>query len=111
MTAQHADNEEKAQRVESQFALLHSRALYFKDLQPGDKQIPVIHCSFNLRQTRIEMFECARKAFSVATVAVEHVEINQIRKDQAARFTLQRLDRLIDRLLVVLRRQVLRDSH
>src|ERR1043165_1069959 len=45
--------------------------------------------------------------FSVATMTVEHVEVDEIRKDQSACRVAQRFNRLIDRLFVVLCSQIL----
>ena len=58
-------------------------------------------------QAVVKMFQRLRVAFGVAAVAVEHVEIDKIAEDQAARIGVQRVDRLVDRLLVILRGQVL----
>jgi hypothetical protein len=68
----------------------------------NDHQIIIAHCRFNMRHARVEMFESARVAFRVAAVAVEHVEVDQVGKDQTARVLLERMNRLINRLLVVL---------
>src|SRR6266545_2332453 len=60
------------------------------------------HCRLNMRQARIEMLERARVTLSVSAMAVKHVEVDQVGKNQSTRFLLERADSLIDRLLVVL---------
>ena len=74
-------------------------------------RVVIAHRGFNLRQARIEMFERSRIAFGVAAVAVKHVEVDQVGKDQTARVLLERMNRLVDRLLVVLRGQVFGHTH
>ncbi len=41
-------------------------------------QIVVAHRGFDLRQTRVEVFERSGVAFSVATMAVKHVEVDEV---------------------------------
>src|SRR5215213_2709211 len=57
------------------------------------------------------MLKRFRVAFSVATMAIENDKVDEVREDQAARCIVEGFDRLIDRLLVVLRRQILSDTH
>src|SRR4030095_14655640 len=44
-------------------------------------------------------------------MSIEHVEVDEVRKDQSTRRLIQCRDRLIDRLLIVLRVQILRNTN
>ena len=61
-----------------------------------DEKIAVAHRVFDFGQARVEVFEGARVAFRVAAVAVEHVEVNEVREDEAARVCAERRDGLVN---------------
>ena len=52
------------------------------------QQIAVVHCVFDFRPARIEMLQSARVTLRVSTMAVEHIEVHQVRKDQSTCFLL-----------------------
>ena len=58
--------------------------------------VVVTHRRLDLRQSCVEMLERFRVAFRVAAVAIQHVEIDEVREDQTARRIVQRFDGLID---------------
>src|SRR5207247_11210922 len=62
----------------------------------NDQEIIVAHRALNLWPARIEMLERARIALGVAAMAVEQVEIKQVRKDYAPGIVRQGADLLID---------------
>ena len=47
----------------------------------NDQEIVRTHRGFDLGPARIEMFQRARIAFSVAAMTVKHVEVNQVREN------------------------------
>src|SRR2546428_1205907 len=56
------------------------------------------------------MLKSTRKPFRIASMAVKHVEIDKIGKDQTTGRLLQCVNSLIDRLGIVLRAEILRHS-
>ena len=75
-----------------------------------DEEVCVAHRRLDFGEARVEVFEGARVAFRVAAVAVEHVEVNEVREDEAARVCAERRDGLVNRLVVVLAGEFLSDS-
>jgi len=53
--------------------------------EPTELDVVVAHRGFDFRQAGVEMFESACVALHIAAMAVEHIEVHQVREDKAVR--------------------------